>query len=202
MDSLRNQVMREGKTEAPFTGRYLEHRDYGQYRCGQCSAVLFTCEQKFHSGCGWPSFLAASPEVEVRADPRVEDAIEAICRQCGGHLGHLFGDEHYCINSVALDFEPLEQPADGEEPDYLGRAPLARAAAEGDLQRMQHLYEEGASIDAYCPRKQGLTALHEACVNGQKEAARWLVQKGADPDLSVGLNSSPRELKPDWFQST
>ncbi len=100
--------MRHGKTEPPFTGRYLEHRQRGRYRCAQCAATLFTYQQKFHSGCGWPSFLAGSPGVLVREDERVEGAREAVCAGCGGHLGHLFGADHYCINSIALDFEAEE----------------------------------------------------------------------------------------------
>lgn len=203
MNDLRYQVMRHGKTEPPFTGRYLEHRESGQYLCGQCATLLFTCEQKFHSGCGWPSFLEACPGVEVRPDPRVEDAQEAICRNCQSHLGHLFGEDHYCINSIALDFEAQEAPKEENNgPDFLGRYPLARAASQGDLPRMTVLLEAGAPIDAYCPRKQGITALHEACLQNQREAADWLIQHGADPDLAIGLNASPRELKPDWFQST
>ncbi len=202
-DDLRHRVMRLGKTEPPFTGRYLEHRERGQYRCGQCAALLFTYRQKFHSGCGWPSFLEACPGVEVRPDPRVEDAQEAVCRSCQGHLGHLFGEDHYCINSIALDFEPLEaSEEEDEEPDYLGRYPLARAASRGDLELMQSLVRQGALLEAHCPRKQGITALHEACLQDQRAAADWLGQQGADPDFAIGLNASPRELKPDWFQSS
>ena len=278
MDELRVRVMSEGKTEAPFTGVYLEHRQRGFYRCGRCAARLFASQWKFHSGCGWPSFLEASPAVLVRDDPRVADAREAVCAQCGGHLGHLFGQQHYCINSVALEFEEEdlekvltgdflqswlgfvpqepdlagrdqrggtlltyarqfgqaqlliragarvedEQPEDGstsvhraceagqldliellfeaggksvlERPDFIGRAPLACAAAGGAVEVMSFLLECGAQLEAFCPRRQGVTALFEAVWNGRQQAARWLCERGADPDLAVGLNSSPREL--------
>lgn len=283
MDSLRHQVMRHGKTEPPFTGRYLEHRQRGKYRCGQCAATLFTYRQKFHSGCGWPSFLAASPGVLVRRDERVGEAWEAVCAACGGHLGHLFGTDHYCINSIALDFqaEELESvlegdflgawqgqlrqgfdvrardsrggtlltyarelelarrlleagarveeeaPEDGstslhwsaergdlrllellwtggaaavlEKPDFVGRTPLACAASSGQLEAMAFLLGRGAAIDAWCPVRRGVTALYEACFAEQRPAAEWLWRHGADADLAVGLNSSPRELREDWF---
>ena len=74
VDELRQRVMVEGKTEAPFTGKYLEHRQRGIYRCGLCRALLFGSQHKFHSGCGWPSFLAAAEMVLVRPDRRVEIA--------------------------------------------------------------------------------------------------------------------------------
>ncbi len=283
MDSLRHRVMRQGKTEPPFTGRYLEHRQRGSYRCGQCGCILFTYQQKFHSGCGWPSFLEGSPGVLIRKDERVEDAREAVCAQCDGHLGHLFGSDHYCINSIALDFvaeelenvlkgdflrvwqgqmphslEPQsheergatlltyartlpiaralveagarvedEHPEDGstsvhwavergdrelldllwtagaqsalERHDFVGRTPLACAAAVGHIEIMELLIMRGAVLDSWCERRKGVTPLHEACFNEQREAAIWLHNKGADPDLAVGLNSSPRELREDWF---
>lgn len=283
MDSLRHRVMRLGKSEPPFTGRYLEHRQRGTYRCGECGCLLFTYQQKFHSGCGWPSFLEGCPGVRVRQDERVADAQEAVCSECGGHLGHFFGSEHYCINSVALDFvaEDLgallqsdflrvwqgelpclfevravdgrgatlltyarrlevaralveegarvedEHPEDGstsvhwaaergdlellellwtaggesarDRYDFVGRTPLACAACGGHIEVMKLLIGRGAEVDAWCGRRQGVTALHEACLGEQREAALWLWRQGADPDLAVGLNSSPRELREDWF---
>ncbi|MDQ3106886.1 MAG: peptide-methionine (R)-S-oxide reductase MsrB [Actinomycetota bacterium] len=104
------QVLRRKSTERPFSGAYVHPRDGGQYRCAGCDAVLFRAASQFDSGTGWPSFSDVIPEsVELRRDfsagiPRTE----ALCKRCGGHLGHLFHDgpgpdrSRYCINSCAL----------------------------------------------------------------------------------------------------
>ncbi len=105
--------MLEGGTEAPFTGKYVDNHEDGVYRCKQCGNVLFTSAQKFDSGTGWPSFTdpAVKDNIGMRAD---KDGYrnEVYCKNCGGHLGHVFDDgpadkggKRYCINSVCLDFE-------------------------------------------------------------------------------------------------
>ncbi|MBX3171136.1 MAG: ankyrin repeat domain-containing protein [Candidatus Eremiobacteraeota bacterium] len=81
----------------------------------------------------------------------------------------------------------------------MGRRPLACAASTGQIKIMEFLLEQGARIDAWCPLRKGVTALDEACFLGQRAAADWLWRRGADPDLALGLNSSPRELREDWF---
>ncbi len=86
-----------------------------------------------------------------------------------------------------------------EKADFVGRTPLACAASTGQIEAMSFLLRRGAAIDAWCPIRKGVTALHEACFCEQRGAADWLWRRGADPDLAVGLNSSPRELREDWF---
>jgi peptide-methionine (R)-S-oxide reductase len=87
--------------------------DDGSYTCGGCGAVLFTSDQKFNSGCGWPNFDAAAGPVIEKVD-RSHGMIrtEILCGECGGHLGHVFDDGptatglRYCVNSLSIDFEP------------------------------------------------------------------------------------------------
>jgi len=112
------RVLREAGTEAPFTGEYLDVDDEGAYRCRACGNPLFTSDAKFHSGCGWPSF---SETVSPDAVEEIEDTTHGMrrteirCGRCGSHLGHVFTDGprpgglRYCMNSVALDFDPGAQ---------------------------------------------------------------------------------------------
>lgn len=108
-------VLREGGTEAPFKGQYVNNHDDGVYTCKACGNMLFTSKDKFDSKSGWPSFT--NPAVAEHIGIRNDDSLgmsrtEVYCKKCGGHLGHVFedgpeeaGGKRYCINSVCLDFE-------------------------------------------------------------------------------------------------
>jgi len=110
-------VLRQSATEPAFTGEYTDTDTVGVYRCRACGAELFRSENKFHSGCGWPSFYQPKDDDAVTL---IEDRshgmlrVEARCARCDSHLGHVFTgegfatptDERWCINSVSLTLEP------------------------------------------------------------------------------------------------
>lgn len=107
-------VLREHGTERAGTSPLnVEKRD-GTFACAGCGAPLFTAETKFESGTGWPSFFAPLEQaVETTVDRKFGmTRTEVHCARCGGHLGHVFSDgppptgERYCMNGVALKFEP------------------------------------------------------------------------------------------------
>lgn len=109
------RVLREGGTEAPFTGAYVDNHESGMYHCRACGNPLFSSSAKFDSGSGWPSFT--DPAVAENVGTRKDDTLgmartEVFCKHCGSHLGHVFDDgprdkggKRYCINSVCLAFE-------------------------------------------------------------------------------------------------
>ena len=109
------EVLRKGATERPFTGKYVNVKDDGVYRCAGCGAELFGSDTKFESGTGWPSFT--EPKVAEAVETRDDSSwgmrrTEVICKSCGGHLGHVFDDgprdrggKRFCMNSCALEFE-------------------------------------------------------------------------------------------------
>ena len=115
------KILREKGTEAPFSGDLLEENRDGMFVCGACGTALFKSETKYESTLpgllGWPSFSDAvsNEAIELRKDKSYGmDRVEVICATCGSHLGHIFDDpssptgQHYCINSVSLNFKPEE----------------------------------------------------------------------------------------------
>jgi peptide-methionine (R)-S-oxide reductase len=122
-ESLTDEQIRVAKscgTEPPFSGKYVDWKEDGLFKCVCCGSVLFDSKTKYNSGSGWPSFT----------DPVFRDAVKFIedtshgmvrtevrCGKCDSHLGHVFPDgpgesgERFCINSCVLDFENREGEA-------------------------------------------------------------------------------------------
>ena len=105
-------VTRKKITEPPFTGKYYNFKGDGIYRCINCGNELFSSDAKYNSGTGWPSYWIPISEDSVELVPDSDEVrIEALCKRCGAHLGHVFDDGpeptglRYCMNSVALDYK-------------------------------------------------------------------------------------------------
>ncbi|MGO1297113.1 MAG: peptide-methionine (R)-S-oxide reductase MsrB [Vibrio sp.] len=108
------RVCREQGTERPYSGTLLHNKSSGVYHCTCCQSPLFVSDNKYDSGCGWPSFDAPVSPNAVRYLKDISNGMERIeirCAECDSHLGHVFPDgpdettgERYCVNSVSLIF--------------------------------------------------------------------------------------------------
>jgi methionine-R-sulfoxide reductase len=122
LNAFESDVILKKGTERAFTGEYADHDADGTYVCRQCNAALYRSQDKFHSGCGWPSFddeIAGAVE-RHRDFSHGMVRTEIVCANCKGHLGHVFEGERmtekntrHCVNSVSMRFVPAgkELPA-------------------------------------------------------------------------------------------
>jgi peptide-methionine (R)-S-oxide reductase len=107
-------VLRQGATEMAFSSNLNYNKDEGLYRCGACGVALFSSDNKYDSGSGWPSFdRPIAPGVVTFNEDTSHGMkrVEVVCSNCNSHLGHVFPDgptttgERYCINGIALQFD-------------------------------------------------------------------------------------------------
>ena len=115
LEPERYAILRQAATEPAWSGELLHVDGEGTFTCAGCGAALFTTDDKFDSGSGWPSFTRAVAEGTVNQHEDRSFGMrrtEITCARCGGHLGHVFPDGpaptglRYCVNSLSLEYEP------------------------------------------------------------------------------------------------
>ncbi|MFC4652217.1 peptide-methionine (R)-S-oxide reductase MsrB [Lactococcus nasutitermitis] len=118
LSPLSYEVTQENATEAPFNNEFDDFFERGLYVDIVSGEALFTSEDKYDSGCGWPAFtqpITRKAIQEKRDKTHGMERTEVRSKSADSHLGHVFSDGprdkgglRYCINSAALRFVPYK----------------------------------------------------------------------------------------------
>ncbi len=125
------RITQQNGTEHPGSGEYLHTRAAGLYVDVVSGEPLFSSDDKYESGCGWPSFTRPVEAAHVREMADTSHGMirtEVRSAQADSHLGHVFDDGprergglRYCINSAALRFVPRAAMAEEGYAAFLDR---------------------------------------------------------------------------------
>ncbi len=132
LSDLQYDVTQNCATERAFTSEYNDFYEAGIYVDIVTGEPLFSSDDKFNSGTGWPSFTRPISEdvvVEHKDNSYGMNRVEVKSRTGDSHLGHVFEDGpeqdgglRYCINGASLEFIPydeMEEKGYGELMEYV-----------------------------------------------------------------------------------